>query len=72
MEKSWLRKLCSQRTLLPMVKERVQEIKLPFNIEIPAQPHIPEPIHVPIEEAEELKTTISRLKKAQPGHSRKE
>lgn len=43
------------------VKERVQEIKIPFSFEIPIPPHTPEPTHVPIEEAEEVKVIISKI-----------
>lgn len=45
------------------VKERVQEIKLPFSVEIPIQPRTPETMHVPLEEANEINTIISRLEK---------
>lgn len=45
------------------VKEEVQEIKLPFNIEILVPAYVPEPTYVLIKEDEELKITISRLEK---------
>lgn len=41
----------------------MQEIKLPFNIEILVPAYVPEPTYVLIEEDEELKITISRLEK---------
>lgn len=43
--------------------QRVREIKLPFRIKILTQSQTPEPTHVPIEEAEELKVTILRIEK---------
>lgn len=45
------------------VKEWAQKIKLPFNCEVPIPPQAHEPTHVPIQEAEELKATITKLEK---------
>lgn len=41
----------------------MQQIKLPFITEVPIPPPGPKPTHVPIEEAEELNATISKLEK---------
>jgi len=49
----------SKETYRPWVKERVQEVKLPFIIKAPIQPRFPEPIPISIEEAYDLKATIA-------------
>lgn len=45
------------------VKERVQQIKLPFSFEIPILSHTLEPTHVPIEEAKENKFIIYKIER---------
>ncbi|MCH85592.1 hypothetical protein A2U01_0006440, partial [Trifolium medium] len=45
------------------VKERVQEVKLPFIVKALIPPWSPEPIPISIEEADELKATIAQLNK---------
>jgi hypothetical protein len=53
----------SKETYRQWVKERVQEVKLPFIVKTPIPPKSPEPIPISIEEADELKATIAQLNK---------
>ena len=53
----------SEETYRPWVKERVQEVKLPFIVKTPIPPRSPEPIPISIEEADDLKATIAQLNK---------
>jgi chromosome segregation ATPase len=49
------------------VKERVKQIKLPFDIIPPSQPSLPEPTPISNEEVDRLKATIDRLEKENEG-----
>lgn len=46
-----------------LVKEMVRQTKIPYNYEVPFPPNTPEPMHVPIQEAGALKSTIAKLVK---------
>ncbi|PNX72258.1 hypothetical protein L195_g028148, partial [Trifolium pratense] len=60
----WKRKADTvKETYRQWVKERVQEVKLPFIVKAPIPRRSPEPIPISIEEADELKSTNAQLNK---------